>query len=343
VRVNSVPPATWVREGLDFQTLSANGVGNAGLGAYLPITASIVQDLRARAIANANSRTRNATAGWGENIAQAHHLQNLIVDTAGRLAKGLRAVRRGRFLEAARSFGLSDIPKGTGKSKALADNWLAYRYGWAPLLSDVYGSMVALYEYHRRKHIGFASGHASTTYNEGWITSNYGYGSTYYDSSSWYKTSQDGAFSVKKRRSYELSYHVGYIYRVTNANAALSQSLGLSDPVSVAWELVPFSFVADWFVNVGDVLEQIGVFTGKEFITGYETYVCKVLHEAEGGFCTPYLYTILSQRNAKAGKMEYYMERKVLSTQPTFGLHLNNGFSWKRSLDAISLLRQAFH
>ena len=30
------------------------------------------------------------------------------------------------------------------------------------------------------------------------------------------------------------------------------------DPLSTAWDLVPYSFVADWFVNVGNCLQQDG-------------------------------------------------------------------------------------
>jgi hypothetical protein len=38
--------------------------------------------------------------------------------------------------------------------------------------------------------------------------------------------------------------------------------LGFINPISVAWALVPFSFIVDWFVNVQQVLEQFTDFAG---------------------------------------------------------------------------------
>lgn len=40
-------------------------------------------------------------------------------------------------------------------------------------------------------------------------------------------------------------------------NALLSQVLGLNAPLQLAWELVPFSFVVDWFYPIGDLLSRI--------------------------------------------------------------------------------------
>jgi hypothetical protein len=41
------------------------------------------------------------------------------------------------------------------------------------------------------------------------------------------------------------------------ANAILSQILGLNVPLQLAWELVPFSFVIDWFYPVGDLISRV--------------------------------------------------------------------------------------
>lgn len=35
--------------------------------------------------------------------------------------------------------------------------------------------------------------------------------------------------------------------------------LGLKDPLSIAWELVPYSFVADWFIPIGAWLQARGL------------------------------------------------------------------------------------
>lgn len=40
-------------------------------------------------------------------------------------------------------------------------------------------------------------------------------------------------------------------------NAILAQVLGMNVPLHIAWDLVPFSFVADWFLPVGKLIDRI--------------------------------------------------------------------------------------
>lgn len=44
---------------------------------------------------------------------------------------------------------------------------------------------------------------------------------------------------------------------------------GLNNPATIGWELMPWSFVADWFVKVGDTLSTITALSGVEFVDGY--------------------------------------------------------------------------
>jgi hypothetical protein len=39
--------------------------------------------------------------------------------------------------------------------------------------------------------------------------------------------------------------------------SGLLHALGVSKAASVIWEAIPFSFVVDWFVNVGDVIASV--------------------------------------------------------------------------------------
>lgn len=40
------------------------------------------------------------------------------------------------------------------------------------------------------------------------------------------------------------------------------QQIGLTNPLLLGWELIPFSFVADWFIQVGDYLETLDALIG---------------------------------------------------------------------------------
>jgi hypothetical protein len=50
--------------------------------------------------------------------------------------------------------------------------------------------------------------------------------------------------------------------KITNHNLYVANQPGLLNPAVVAWELVPFSFVVDWVVNVKQVLESLTTYLG---------------------------------------------------------------------------------
>jgi hypothetical protein len=50
--------------------------------------------------------------------------------------------------------------------------------------------------------------------------------------------------------------------RISNLNVHLADRMGLLNPAVILWELVPFSFIADWFGNFGNYLESFTSFSG---------------------------------------------------------------------------------
>ena len=53
--------------------------------------------------------------------------------------------------------------------------------------------------------------------------------------------------------------------RITNPNRWLLERAGLLNPLAVAWDLVPWSFVVNMFVNTGQLVQQVTDFAGLEF------------------------------------------------------------------------------
>lgn len=96
------------------------------------------------------------------------------------------------------------------------------------------------------------------------------------------------------------------------------------NPITTTWELVPLSFVADWFVNIGDVL---AAYTGPS------------LHIGEG--CT---YSIQRDLKFQLGNSRpvYDVEiksyaRTIIDPSSLAGFTLEFDLPWKRQLDALAL------
>jgi len=116
-------------------------------------------------------------------------------------------------------------------------------------------------------------------------------------------------------------------------NALLLSQLGLVNPASLAWELVPFSFVVDWFANVGDFLAS---FTDTVGCTLSNTAVTTTRENGQ-----------MTQFNGYYGttwKASYKSMNRVIylgsPPGPTLKLRPFKGLSISRGLTSVSLLLQ---
>lgn len=158
----------------------------------------------------------------------------MIYSNIASLGHAMRSLRRGDLSSAARSLGV----KGKHSSKLdkddLAGRWLELQYGWLPLLNDVHegaNAFAALNNRVRTSTVVVRKSGRPFTWGGSSSPSNYqnqGIGRT----------------------------HVKLIYRMTE-DISTARSLGLLDPLTVAWELIPYSFVVDWFIPIGSYLENL--------------------------------------------------------------------------------------
>lgn len=58
---------------------------------------------------------------------------------------------------------------------------------------------------------------------------------------------------------------------ITNPWLHTASSSGLINPLSIAWEVVPFSFVLDWFIPIGATLQAITASVGLTFNAGWSS------------------------------------------------------------------------
>lgn len=122
---------------------------------------------------------------------------------------------------------------------------------------------------------------------------------------------------------------------VVNPNESLMQSLGLVNPLSVAWDLVPWSFVIDWFTGIGTFLGGLTDMYGLLVVNPYSSYLskCRVRHENYSG--SYYGWARLNYTTWATAR------RDKLSIPLPYRPYLANfGNSQKRAANAASLLIQ---
>lgn len=192
--------------------------------------------------------------------------------------------------------------------------WLAFQYGWLPLMGDIHALMQLV------------SGDVP---------------------------SEEPYLSVSKTRSKELpGLQVGQSFGLNGdvvtffnppskakakitfhaklkRKATLLDQLGLTNPLAIGWELVPFSFVIDWFVPIGDYLDNLSLLPLVEqeiWVSTHIQYQCSgsswypadrsiVAIAASGNFPATFWY--------KSGSYD----RRLI----TFDRVLTNPFTWRPS------------
>lgn len=141
--------------------------------------------------------------------------------------------------------------------KNLADAWLEYRYGWTPLVHDLADIQSALVKIQR---------------GMSWIA----------------KGHQEGDDSIVSSTGSQITtsclrYQVKTISKIQyGAYAAFRMDAIASvqiDPIVTAWELIPFSFMIDWILDIGATVSALSPFANGDLVSS--GYVARVQSECE--------------------------------------------------------------
>lgn len=131
-------------------------------------------------------------------------------------------------------------------SKGYANAWLEYHFGWDPLVKDIH-ACVEILQKPLPDHMVTVSG--PKVRNE------------YSDRRLQNPLSAYASYQVREENVW-VRGKIGSQFVITNSDIYLANRLGLVNPASIAWELVPFSFVIDWFFTLNDFLAQWTDFAG---------------------------------------------------------------------------------
>lgn len=259
------------------------------------------------------------TAGIGVDFVEARQSIDMMTRSFGTLLKVARAVKSGRFYDAAVILDRHVIPKGVKLRRAWGNNFLEYHFGWEPLVKDVYDGLEVL---HNPVKTWSATNAVAKDFRSG----------------SW----SDNLGSVTNGGKWTMEYvcKQGAIVRaITNAPLHTLEQLGVINPLELLWEVIPFSFVVDWFANVGNVLRSVTDFAGMTLERTYTSTIQRTYEQgtvkSNSGF---YPYPTNGPRLYAAGGV--YAKRILSLTQPVFSIKPLKLPSITRAVTASALLSQ---
>lgn len=138
-------------------------------------------------------------------------------------------------------------------------------------------------------------------------------------------------------------------FHVTNHNMAVANQLGLLNPALVAWQIVPFSFIVDWFANIGNVVGSLTDFVGIEMRdTGYAKNVTVTSTGTRrtsiyDNMNSTYYVTVYKVSHGKAEGFGRVKRRSPGPIQaPRLEIKMLDKLSLTRALTSISLLTEIF-
>ncbi|DAD50949.1 TPA_asm: maturation protein [ssRNA phage SRR6255733_3] len=154
---------------------------------------------------------------------------------------------------------------GKGFADFMSSEWLRYRYGILPLVFSIQGALKALNDGKRPLRVT-SRGRASVSVSPETKVSS----STY----SW------SVATITGSRSAEVTCRAGILYEY-QSDMGSRFGVGLQEVPAAAYELIPYSFVVDWFLNLGDFISAISPKVGVRELASWTTVTVKELYESE--------------------------------------------------------------
>ena len=204
-----------------------------------------------RAYAKAYGKFMDACFEGGErsqmltNLAERHETFEMVLSRMSQILKGARQLKTGDFRGFCKTFGVKPKQKHKdtvwSRPRDFSALWLEYWFGWAPTVADLNNA----FEVYGREMsdpwiIAKSSSMAYIGNRKDGVSSS--------ASANGYTMAQTDSGTVRVRLSGKVSVDNNTLFELNK--------LGLINPISTAYELIPFSWFAGWFGNIAQVLGQ---------------------------------------------------------------------------------------
>lgn len=275
--------------------------------------------LDAQAANKARLNLHEGRVNLAQAFAERKQIANMFSSTVRRLCAAFRSVKRGNPKEALATLGQPFTnPRRYGKGAA--QDFLAMQFGWKPLMSDLYNVFQALGPADGRLLLQGVGRHGDMINSKSFAPS--GTPSLRRDVVRYRETSA----TVKTTLDFAISDFV----------ALAAAQTDLVNPLAVVWELVPFSFIGDWILPIGDYLESLTATQGLNYLGGVTSRIIgrtsvvsgRVFHTASTG----------TDGWGRTTSSELRRERIVHTTVPGPSLSVKNPFSTLHVAEVVALL-----
>lgn len=301
--------------------------------------ASAVDECNSRLLSRIKSQKINLAQVWGERA----QTFSLIASTATRIASAYKALRSGNIVSAGRNLaGIQPsrrVRRGFRERyvseplDATARAWLELQYGWLPLLSDIKG-LVDEIDNGRPIYKDIRATATATRSDHGqYIVDATSYG-------------HKAVVSWETRVTVKMtSFH-----QVSAALTGIATQLGLTNPLALGWELLPYSFVVDWLWPLGNYLSNLDATSGVSFSRGCRTVITERKYTVDwyGTGDQPISSPFQSTQSSSSGSARKVVKSLVIQRDAIDALPapaippIKNPVSLGHALNALALLRLAF-
>jgi hypothetical protein len=144
-------------------------------------------------------------------------------------------------------------------SQAVSSAWLEYRYGMQPLVLDINQGIRSGLSFQARLGKRRSVVRSGVTGMENLYIPFTDVPVTWWFGGSSNKLWASGSVSTKRKHRVDAGVIFEVAKRTSSEQLSADLRLGSADLFATAWELVPFSFVADWFVDVGTWLDAVNL------------------------------------------------------------------------------------
>lgn len=262
-------------------------------------------------------------ADLGTMLAEMRQSLSMMETRLLQLVQFTRSARRGDVSGMHKALGLKGNQKSwtppRNTAKRVANGYLEFHFGWSPLVQDIYNACDVLQSPINDQRIRARSRELLR-----W---------------EWSTGSPDIDYHVYKNQ-FGLFAEYGADVGVNNPNLWLLNQLGLLNPLSVAWELVPYSFVVDWFFNVGTYISASTDLYGLTVKNAYTTEGGKAAASHVYTFPGRYEYGYNPPRRHTDLYQGATVWRRLGISTPGLVLKPLRLWGWRRCAAAASLLTQ---